>query len=367
MTNTCSETAKVIYSTEDIINVYPNVIADLYSILDIPIPCETSTTCPCSSFLFELNFLYYLYSINECLLNNGSINNFTFTNVSQEIIFTVETPGNLQNSTINQSQTTNVSIMNINDKDNQNELGAYYYIIYKNLQEAFQSEGIKINTSLVGNKDISGDTFIASLQKAVGTMMISSKILEITIKNVEFESLNANLDQSTTIKYLSQNLANNTLSTFFNEHLNVNIPKTCQKSEPIETDDPSKESNPKASKASSKASKASSKASKASSKASKASSKTSSTATTDNNQYIKISIIVFVVAFLSGLILLVVIPKRSSSLKPAPVPAPALIPAPVPAPALIPVPVPPAPVPAPALIPVPVPQAPVPIQRRPNL
>ena len=105
--------------------------------------------------------------------------------------------------------------MNINDKDNQNELGAYYYIIYKNLQEAFQSEGIKINTQLVGNKDISKIILSSHhCKKTVGTMMIANKILEITIKNVEFEKLNANLDQSTTIKYLSKNLANNTLSLF---------------------------------------------------------------------------------------------------------------------------------------------------------
>ena len=75
MTNTCSETAKVIYSAEDIINVYPDVIADLYSILDIHVPCETSTDCPCSSFLFELNFLYSLYSINECFLTTGQLTN----------------------------------------------------------------------------------------------------------------------------------------------------------------------------------------------------------------------------------------------------------------------------------------------------
>lgn len=227
---TCSETARIIYSTKDIITAYPTVVSNLYSILDIKVPCESSNSCPCSTFLFELNFLYYLYTLNECLLNNGSINKSNFTNIDQQIMFTIETPGNLQNSTIKESQdqTTKVTTMNINDPNNQNQLGGFYYSIYQNLQNAFKSEGIKINTSLVGNTTISKETFITSFQEAVGNMMITNQILNITIKNDIFKSLTANLNQSTTINLLSEQLANNTLSNFFNKQVTVNIPKSCQ-------------------------------------------------------------------------------------------------------------------------------------------
>ena len=229
MTN-CSDTARIIYSTKDIITAYPTVVTNLYSILDIKVPCESSTSCPCSTFLFELNFLYYLYTLNQCLLNNGSINKSNFTNIDQQIMFTIETPGNLQNSTIKESQdqTTKVTTMNINDPNNQNQLGGFYYSIYQNLQNAFKSEGIKINTSLVGNTTISKETFITSFQEAVGNMMITNQILNITIKNDIFKSLTANLNQSTTINLLSEQLANNTLSNFFNKQVTVNIPKSCQ-------------------------------------------------------------------------------------------------------------------------------------------
>ena len=110
----------------------------------------------------------------------------------------------------------------------------------------------RINTSLVGNTTISKETFITSFQEAVGNMMITNQILNITIKNDIFKSLTANLNQSTTINLLSEQLANNTLSNFFNKQVTVNIPKSCQQKPKSKTSKTTKTS--KTSKSSSKSS-----------------------------------------------------------------------------------------------------------------
>ena len=306
MTN-CSDTARVVYSTNDIIQAYPDVITNLYSILDIAIPCQTSTECPCTTFLFELNFLYYLYTLNECLLNSGSINNSSFTNINQEIIFSVETPGNLDNSTITENQTQNATVttMNINDKNNQNQLGAFYYIIYNNLQKAFQSEGIQINTSLKNNTDISKETFTAALKESVDSLTITDTMLKVTVTDTVFKSLTANLNQSTTISILSEELANNALSTFFNKQMNVIIPQACQELPQQSSSDSSDSSSDNSSSSSSSSPSTSSSASNGTS---------SSSSSSDNDHYknvIKASIIIGLI-FIIAILIEVIFRKRAT-------------------------------------------------------
>lgn len=219
-----------VLQVSDIIKFYPDILSRLEDVLDLPMECNLSTNaikCPCSSFLFELNFMYYLYTYNECFLQTGKINDETLTTINQTIIFTIISKKNISNNDVKMNQTINQTskMININDPENQSTMSSVYYNIYSNLLKAFENENIKINAKKIAN--IEKGKFLQELQETIKTISIDNSAINVTIKDGIYKQLKGNLNQSTTLKLVSQELGDTMLQSFF-ASMDIKIPSSCK-------------------------------------------------------------------------------------------------------------------------------------------
>ena len=157
---------------------YPNIIVNLLRIFEMEScvhqnkiytvkgniteisPSSLSSSCNCENFLFEINLLYYIYQANRCMLFQGKIQNEVLSTTSKKIILVVESDDVIENTTINQNQTSEkqVEMIDLDDPTVQNTMSTIYLKTFMGVMKSFENRGIDKNVQFK-NPDLEEEIF----------------------------------------------------------------------------------------------------------------------------------------------------------------------------------------------------------------
>lgn len=157
---------------------YPNIIVNLLRIFEMEScvhqnkiytvkgtiteisPSSSSSSCNCENFLFEINLLYYIYRANQCMLFEGKIQNQIFSMTSKKMILVVESDDVIENTTINQNQTSEkqLEMIDLDDPTVQNTMSTIYLKTFMSVMKAFEKRGLNKNVQFK-NPDLEEEIF----------------------------------------------------------------------------------------------------------------------------------------------------------------------------------------------------------------
>jgi hypothetical protein len=240
--------------------------------------------CNCKEFLFELNFLYYLYESNRCMILSGKMENQVLSNSRKTVILEIRSENNIENVDVDVTQETSqkFNLINIDDPTVQNTMSTAYLKTLMAIITAFEETGLPKNIefqdkdleekifntsgykktesvsyrSTVKNSDGTiikeSDSSILGFQttddyvkeedfdelqtlstksrsimeesfeniikddfeKVVKTMLLTNQIISVTI-DIEFESADFDVNQSSLTTLLIENISDNMIKKFF--------------------------------------------------------------------------------------------------------------------------------------------------------
>lgn len=193
-----------------------------------------SSLINCSYLLLISNIYQYTISQLQCVFSQTSISNNTFTISEQVIVFTISNPNsNVENTTIDSNQTTNVNItcMDLQSADNQEQIASLMsaciqqVMAYANQNPSMfalppsalttSSSVTSDNTDNNSPSSSYNDIVNQSTTQVINSMSsiqnigmnVQQNVVSITLTNVEYNEATISISQTDAIEYLAQNVA----------------------------------------------------------------------------------------------------------------------------------------------------------------
>lgn len=196
--------------------------------------------CNCLTLLANINL--GIYNSMSCAFNQASVLNENFLTSWQIINFTLYSPGNINNSTVNTSQISNQSLktISLSNITNQNKLGNLSYQSIQSILNQASSDPSLFNDSLsqqliyyfnqynsVSTNDLNTNVVnntVNIIKSMIENINVQTNYINIVINDSQYSSLNVDLSQSNILSILSECIANNvTTSTISSVLKSFNI------------------------------------------------------------------------------------------------------------------------------------------------
>lgn len=204
----------------DLNNCYPNC-------------SSVSNNMDCNYLLLIVNLYNYIQAQLNCTFTQTSIQNTSLTLSSQQIIITLVNKGAIENTTIQNNQSTSVKINIINLQENQGNIGTIISQCIQNvMQYATQNPNTfsdplsksmisSMNSQSKDSIDSASKTATSSVIKNISsasasiqnvTTTIQSEVININITNAQYKKALIDINQSDAISLLCQNVAVSTVN-----------------------------------------------------------------------------------------------------------------------------------------------------------